>query len=85
MSRWLAYIILLVIVISLWQYFGTANNTVKILISSPALCVQYFRDNTGLILGATLVTGLESFVRFDPGDINRFYANDYLFPTSGLF
>lgn len=60
MKKWLLYIILSVLFLVLWQYFGSSNMTVRLLISSPTLIVKYFSENTFDLLNATITTLIEA-------------------------
>jgi NitT/TauT family transport system permease protein len=60
MKRWIYYIILLLIVFALWQYFGSTNQTVRLLLSSPSLVVGYFSENYAALLVATKTTLVEA-------------------------
>ncbi|HEY4325162.1 MAG TPA: ABC transporter permease subunit [Mucilaginibacter sp.] len=62
MRNWFQYIVLLVVLLITWQYFGSSNNTVKILISSPTACLQYFSENKQQLLGAVAITAFESII-----------------------
>lgn len=46
--------------IAIWEFFGTSNNTVRLLISSPSLVVDYFINNQSALLEATYFTLLEA-------------------------
>lgn len=54
------YILLSVILLALWQYFGSHNQTVRLLLSSPTLVAQYFSENAADLLTATKTTLLEA-------------------------
>ncbi len=54
------YILLSVLLLALWQYFGSHNQTVRLLISSPTLVAQYFTENAADLLVATRTTLLEA-------------------------
>jgi len=54
------YILLSVLLLALWQYFGSHNQTVRLLISSPTLVVEYFAENTSELLVATKTTLVEA-------------------------
>jgi len=43
-----------------WQYFGSTNQTVRLLLSSPSLVVDYFGENYVALLHATQTTLLEA-------------------------
>jgi len=56
------YIILFVIIIIAWQYFGSTNNLVKLLVSNPTDIISYFKDNWQDLLQATGVTFMEAIL-----------------------
>lgn len=60
MKKWMLYILLSALMLVLWQYFGSHNQTVRLLISSPALIAQYFAENMGDLLIATRTTLIEA-------------------------
>lgn len=60
MRNWLLYIALILILLFAWQYWGSSNSTVKILISSPTSCFRYFCDNQQQLIQAVLITAFES-------------------------
>lgn len=60
MKRIFSYILLGVLLIALWQYFGSTDTTVRLYISSPSLVVQYFIDNYQSLLHGTLITFIEA-------------------------
>ena len=62
MKRWMLYILLSVLLLASWQYFGSHNQTVRLLISSPSLIAQYFVENKGDLLNAAQTTLIEAVV-----------------------
>jgi NitT/TauT family transport system permease protein len=60
MKRAFKYLILAVIVIAVWQYFGSSSSAVRLYISSPSLILDYFISNYSQLLEATGVTLLEA-------------------------
>jgi len=60
MKKWILYILLSVIFLYLWQYFGNQHSNVRLLISSPILIVTYFAENMKDLLYATLTTLTEA-------------------------
>lgn len=62
MKKWMLYILLSVLLLALWQYFGSHNQTVRLLISSPTLVAQYFTENATDLLVATRTTLLEAVI-----------------------
>lgn len=62
MKNKILYIILVLILLILWEYFGKTNNSVRIFISSPSLSYNYFIENHSNLLLATVTTFYESLV-----------------------
>ncbi|MBK9215800.1 MAG: ABC transporter permease [Chloracidobacterium sp.] len=62
MKRGLYYIVFALALVALWQYFGSTNQTVRLLVSSPSLVTSYFVENLGDLLRATWMTMLEAIV-----------------------
>lgn len=60
MKKWMPYLLLSVSLFALWHYFGSYNQTVRLLISSPMLVAQYFIENTTDLITATKITLLEA-------------------------
>lgn len=60
MKRWMLYILLSILLLGLWEYFGSHNQTVRLLLSSPSLVVQYLKEHASDLLTATQVTLLEA-------------------------
>ena len=54
------YIFLAVVVLVIWEYFGSTSSVVRLYISSPSLIVDYFFQNSEALLYATFVTFLEA-------------------------
>lgn len=54
------YLLIAVVIIAVWQYFGSINSLVRLYVSSPSLIVDYFASNHSALLNATFVTFLES-------------------------
>lgn len=50
------------VVLAAWQYFGSTNQTARLLLSSPTLVVDYFRVNYAELLEATQTTLIEAVV-----------------------
>lgn len=48
------------LLLALWQYFGSHNLTVRLLLSSPTLVAQYFVENAPDLLTAMRVTLIEA-------------------------
>jgi NitT/TauT family transport system permease protein len=60
MKNGIIYILLSIILVALWQYAGSSNQTARLLLSSPSLIVQYFSENTSELLLATKTTLIEA-------------------------
>lgn len=60
MKRWGIYSILAIVVLIGWQYFGSTNQTTRLLLSSPTLVVGYFSENYSDLLLATRTTFIEA-------------------------
>jgi ABC-type nitrate/sulfonate/bicarbonate transport system permease component len=54
------YILLGIVLIVTWQYFGSTNSTVRLLLSSPSLLIDYFSVNYADLLLATKTTLIEA-------------------------
>lgn len=60
MKRWITYIVLSLLVLALWEYFGSTSQTVRLLLSSPTLVAQYFVQNSGELFLAARITFFEA-------------------------
>lgn len=60
MKNRILYILLSVVLLVAWQYFGSTNQTVRLLLSSPSLVVEYFGENYASLLQATKTTLIEA-------------------------
>jgi len=60
MKNKIIYFALIVLLIAVWQYFGSTNQTVRLLLSSPSLVLQYFYENHTALLNATKITLIEA-------------------------
>lgn len=49
-----------VLLLIAWQYFGSTNQTARLLLSSPSLVVEYFGENYASLLQATQTTLIEA-------------------------
>lgn len=56
----LQYSVFGVLLMLLWEYFGSNHQSVRFLISSPSLIASYFLDNSGSLWLATLTTFYEA-------------------------
>lgn len=62
MKNKITYILLSILLLVVWQYFGSTNQTVRLLLSSPTLVVNYFCENYASLLQATQTTLIEAVV-----------------------
>lgn len=62
MKKTIIYAVIITAVLVAWQYVGSTSNNVRMLISSPSLCCEYFFENIKSLTSATLVTFTESFI-----------------------
>lgn len=62
MKNKIIYILLSLVLLAAWQYFGSTNQTARLLLSSPSLVVDYFRVNYVELLEATQTTLIEAVV-----------------------
>lgn len=62
MKNKVLYISLSVLLLVAWQYFGSTNQTVRLLLSSPSLVLNYFGEHYSLLLQATQTTLIEAVV-----------------------
>ncbi len=60
MKNKILYILLSVLLLAVWQYFGSTNQTVRLLLSSPSLVANYFGENYFALLQATQTTLIEA-------------------------
>ena len=60
MKNRILYILLSVLLLIAWQYFGSTNQTARLLLSSPSLVVEYFGENYASLLQATQTTLIEA-------------------------
>lgn len=60
MKNKILYILLSVVLLVAWQYFGSTSQTVRLLLSSPSLVVEYFGQNHTALLQATQTTLIEA-------------------------
>ena len=60
MKNSLIYIILIIVLIIAWQYYGQTSNVVRLLISSPSNIIAYFGEAYPDLLKATGITLLEA-------------------------
>ena len=60
MKNRIIYILLVVVLLIVWQYYGQSNITVRLLVSSPSNIVEYFGEEYSGLLKATGVTLLEA-------------------------
>lgn len=62
MKKGLIYLLFSLLTIAIWQYFGSSNSTVRLLVSYPSLIIHYFSSNYHDLLLATGITALESIL-----------------------
>ncbi len=62
MKRRFIYTGLIIALLILWQYFGSTNQTVRLLLSSPSLVFDYLKDNLSDMSQATAITFVEAFL-----------------------
>ncbi len=62
MKRRIIYIGLIITLLILWQYFGSTNQTVRLLLSSPSLVFDYLGNNLYDMWDATRTTFIEAFL-----------------------
>lgn len=60
MKNKIIYIILIITLLVVWQYYGQTNNVVRLLISSPSNIIEYFGEAYPNLLKATGITLLEA-------------------------
>lgn len=60
MKNKILYILLSVLLLVAWQYFGSTSQTARLLLSSPSLVVDYFGENYASLLQATQTTLIEA-------------------------
>ena len=60
MNNKILYILLSVLLLAVWQYFGSTSQTVRLLLSSPSLVLSYLAQNHTMLLAATQTTLIEA-------------------------
>lgn len=60
MKSWILYILLSILLLITWEYFGSHNQTVRLLLSSPSLILTYFTENTAALFEAMQITLIEA-------------------------
>ena len=60
MKNKILYILLAIILLSSWEYFGSTSQIARLLLSSPSLVLSYFVENYPLLLEATQTTFIEA-------------------------
>ncbi len=60
MKNKILYILLSVVLLVAWQYFGSTRQTARLLLSSPSLVIEYFGENYASLLQATQTTFIEA-------------------------
>lgn len=59
-SRWVVYLIMIILLGFFWESSASSNQITRLLISSPSLIVKYFAERGSILMEATLITGLEA-------------------------
>lgn len=62
MKNTIKYIIIVVIILVLWEYFGSQFSGVRVYVSAPSLVYEYFIANYQSLLHATFITFIEAFL-----------------------
>lgn len=62
MKNWILYLLLSILILFTWEYFGNHSQTVRLLLSSPSFISNYFLDNFSSLLIATQITLIEAGV-----------------------
>jgi NitT/TauT family transport system permease protein len=60
MKNKVLYILLSLLLLAAWQYFGSTSQTARLLLSSPSLVAEYFGENHIALLQATQTTLIEA-------------------------
>jgi NitT/TauT family transport system permease protein len=60
MKNKILYILFSVVLLVVWQYFGSTSQMVRLLLSSPSLVAEYFSENYASLLQATQITLIEA-------------------------
>ncbi len=60
MKTRILYILFSVVLLAAWEYFGSTNQTVRLLLSSPSLVVSYFAENYTALVQAMKTTLIEA-------------------------
>lgn len=60
-NKWL-YILLGIVVLLIWEYYGQNNSSVRLLLSSPSYVYKYFQQNYSILLSATYTTFVEALL-----------------------
>ncbi len=62
MKRWMTYFLAVILLLILWEVFGSNYNTIRLLLSSPSLVIGYFGDHVAELLRATMITSFEALL-----------------------
>lgn len=62
MKKRIIYFLLVIVLLVTWQYFGSTNQTIRVLLSSPSLVFNYLKDNLSDMWQATAITFVEAFL-----------------------
>lgn len=60
MKNKIYYILIAIVLLAVWEYYGSTNQTARLLLSSPSLVLEYFGSNYGSLLDATRTTMIEA-------------------------
>ena len=60
MKNRILYLLMFIVLLGIWEYFGRTSQTARLLLSSPSLTTKYFFDNASVMLQATQVTLIEA-------------------------
>lgn len=85
MRNWILYIFLLIVFAFLWHYFGSNYNHVRMLISSPMLTIEYFNENSSILLNATFTTFCESLLGLITATVIAFGLMIFCFYNKGFY
>ncbi len=60
MKRRILYLLFSIIILILWEYLGSNNDTIRLLISYPTILFNYFIENFNMLISATFITLYEA-------------------------
>lgn len=85
MRNWFLYILLFNVCAFLWHYFGSNYSRVRMLISSPELTMDYFNENSSILLNATFTTFYESLFGLIIATVIAFGLMIFCFYNRGFY